>query len=192
MDIQNLTIKMHAFVRSKGWYEPGSPRPQTPRNLAISLSLDGSTPEAHDGLRGVPGTFEATLEAAARSLRRHGLRDVVFLGDQFRDALRATGVRDVVAPEMWLREPTDPRRLNGSGLLVVPVRLLVPGGLFPNDGRPAVYQATRAVMRLPGPGLRLPLPRPGTVAALLEGRRPVAGDRWVRAWRPVWEAPWAR
>ena len=35
------------------------------------------------------------------------------------DALRATPVRDVLAAEMWLREPTDPRRLNGSGLLVV-------------------------------------------------------------------------
>jgi 23S rRNA (adenine2030-N6)-methyltransferase len=37
----------------------------------------------------------------------------------FHDAIRASGVRDVVAAEMWLREPTDPRRLNGSGLLVV-------------------------------------------------------------------------
>ena len=37
----------------------------------------------------------------------------------FHDALRATGVRDMVAAELWLREPTDPRRLNGSGLLVV-------------------------------------------------------------------------
>jgi 23S rRNA (adenine2030-N6)-methyltransferase len=37
----------------------------------------------------------------------------------FHDALRAAGVRDMVAAEMWLREPTDPRRLNGSGLLVV-------------------------------------------------------------------------
>ena len=37
----------------------------------------------------------------------------------FHDALRATGVRDAIAAEMWLREPTDPRRLNGSGLLVV-------------------------------------------------------------------------
>jgi creatinine amidohydrolase len=27
------------------------------------------------------GVFEATLEAAARSLRRHGVRDIVFLGD---------------------------------------------------------------------------------------------------------------
>ncbi len=42
MDIQVLTIKMHEFVRSKGWYEPDSPRPQTPRNLAISLSLEAN------------------------------------------------------------------------------------------------------------------------------------------------------
>ena len=33
---------MHAFVRSKGWYEATSPRPQTPRNLAISLSLEAN------------------------------------------------------------------------------------------------------------------------------------------------------
>jgi radical SAM protein len=30
----------------------------------MSLSLDGSTPERHDGFRGVPGTFAKTLEAA--------------------------------------------------------------------------------------------------------------------------------
>ncbi|MBN2257129.1 MAG: nucleotide pyrophosphohydrolase [Anaerolineaceae bacterium] len=33
---------MDAFVRSKGWYEINSPRPQTPRNLAISLSLEAA------------------------------------------------------------------------------------------------------------------------------------------------------
>ena len=33
---------MHAFVHSKGWYEPDSKRPQTPRNLAISLSLEAN------------------------------------------------------------------------------------------------------------------------------------------------------
>ncbi|MBK9179781.1 MAG: TIGR04053 family radical SAM/SPASM domain-containing protein [Acidimicrobiales bacterium] len=32
---------------------------------AVSLSLDGATAATHDGLRGVPGVFEATLEAAA-------------------------------------------------------------------------------------------------------------------------------
>jgi NTP pyrophosphatase (non-canonical NTP hydrolase) len=40
MDIQELTEAMHHFVRAKGWYEPQSPRPQTMRNLAISLCLE--------------------------------------------------------------------------------------------------------------------------------------------------------
>lgn len=34
---------------------------------AISLSLDGSTSALHDGVRGVPGTFEATLDALDRA-----------------------------------------------------------------------------------------------------------------------------
>ena len=42
MDIRELTTRMHDFVRSKGWYEPESKRPQTPRNLAISLSLEAN------------------------------------------------------------------------------------------------------------------------------------------------------
>jgi MoaA/NifB/PqqE/SkfB family radical SAM enzyme len=31
---------------------------------AISLSIDGSTPELHDAFRGIPGTYDRTLEAA--------------------------------------------------------------------------------------------------------------------------------
>jgi NTP pyrophosphatase (non-canonical NTP hydrolase) len=42
MDIKELTEAIHNFVRSKGWYEPDSKRPQTPRNLAISLSLEAN------------------------------------------------------------------------------------------------------------------------------------------------------
>ena len=34
------------------------------------------------------------------------------------EAVRLGGVRDVVAAELWLRDPTDPARLNGNGLLV--------------------------------------------------------------------------
>jgi 23S rRNA (adenine2030-N6)-methyltransferase len=37
----------------------------------------------------------------------------------FFEALRLTPVRDVVAAEFWRREPVDPGRLNGCGLLVV-------------------------------------------------------------------------
>jgi AdoMet-dependent heme synthase len=39
---------------------------------AISLSLDGSTAERHDFIRGIAGTFERTLEAA-RAARTHDL-----------------------------------------------------------------------------------------------------------------------
>ena len=42
MDIQQLTTEMNRFVTSKGWYEPGSPRPQTPKNLAVSLSIEAA------------------------------------------------------------------------------------------------------------------------------------------------------
>ena len=40
MDIRELTSAMHDFVRAQGWYEPDSQRPQTARNLAISLNLE--------------------------------------------------------------------------------------------------------------------------------------------------------
>ncbi len=33
--------------------------------------------------------------------------------------MRESGVRDVLAAELWLREPTDPQRLNGCGLAIV-------------------------------------------------------------------------
>ncbi len=42
MDLKQLTEEMHRFVRSKGWYAEDSPRPQTPRNLAISLALEAA------------------------------------------------------------------------------------------------------------------------------------------------------
>jgi len=42
MDLKELTQRMHEFVRAKGWYESASPRPQTLRNLAISLSLEAA------------------------------------------------------------------------------------------------------------------------------------------------------
>lgn len=42
MDIQQLTQAMHRFVAAKGWYEAGSLRSQTPRNIATSLVLEAS------------------------------------------------------------------------------------------------------------------------------------------------------
>jgi 23S rRNA (adenine2030-N6)-methyltransferase len=37
----------------------------------------------------------------------------------FQVRLAASGIRDVIAAELCLREPTDPERLNGCGLVIV-------------------------------------------------------------------------
>lgn len=42
MDIRELTQAMQDFVLAKGWYAADSPRPQTPRNLAASLTLEAA------------------------------------------------------------------------------------------------------------------------------------------------------
>ena len=42
MDIKALTARMHELVESKGWYAADSKRPQTPRNLSISLALEAA------------------------------------------------------------------------------------------------------------------------------------------------------
>lgn len=74
---------------------------------------------------------------------------------------------------------------------LIPVRLLVPGGLFPPSGR-GVFQrvSTSRTRHRPGPGAIVLPPAPRrAVAALLEGRQP-APSRWLRAWGPIWEGTW--
>jgi len=41
-DIKQLTDDMHQFVTAKGWYATDSKRPQTAKNIAISLVLEAS------------------------------------------------------------------------------------------------------------------------------------------------------
>jgi len=47
MNINELTKAMHDFVQNQGWYKPDSPRPQTPKNLAISLSIEAAEVMEH-------------------------------------------------------------------------------------------------------------------------------------------------
>ena len=42
MDIKQLSQAMDEFVQAKGWYVEGSGRPQTPRNIAVSLNLEAA------------------------------------------------------------------------------------------------------------------------------------------------------
>jgi NTP pyrophosphatase (non-canonical NTP hydrolase) len=42
MDITELTQLMDDFVRAKGWYDAGTPHPQTPRNLSASICIEAA------------------------------------------------------------------------------------------------------------------------------------------------------
>jgi NTP pyrophosphatase (non-canonical NTP hydrolase) len=54
LTIKDLTERMHELVKSKGWYAKDSKRPQTPRNLAISLSLEAAEILEHFQFREEP------------------------------------------------------------------------------------------------------------------------------------------
>ena len=47
VDLETLTQAMHDFVASKGWYADHSSKPQTPKNLAVSLALEASEVLGH-------------------------------------------------------------------------------------------------------------------------------------------------
>lgn len=115
---------------------------------------------------------------------------VAVLGNGGVSTEEAAEVVDALAagwPRVVLRAPPWPGRPARRG--VVPIRALLPGDLRSSPDEPVVWQRGGWGVRPPGPGPVLPRPRSASVAALLEGRFP-APDRWVRAWREVWDAPW--
>ena len=73
-----------------------------------------------------PNEFDRVLAALNEGARRfgHGVYAAWYPVKHrspvtaFHDAVRGAGLRNVIACELWLREPTDPGRLNGCGLLV--------------------------------------------------------------------------
>jgi len=42
MELRELSDEMERFVSEKGWYDSNTPKPQTGRNLAISLSIEAA------------------------------------------------------------------------------------------------------------------------------------------------------
>ena len=67
MELKELEARMHAFVASKGWYAPNSPKAQTPRNLAASLAIEAAEVLEH---------FQWREEAADREDLAGELADV--------------------------------------------------------------------------------------------------------------------
>jgi len=65
VNIAELTQHMHHFVRSMGWYETDSKRPQTLRNLAISLNLEASEVLEHFQWHEMPAHSEELADELA-------------------------------------------------------------------------------------------------------------------------------
>ncbi len=80
MDIAELTGEMHRFVSSQGWYEPDSKRPQTLRNLAISLNLEASEVLEHfqwkDGVTDRQALAEELADVALYLLQIASLAEI--------------------------------------------------------------------------------------------------------------------
>jgi len=57
MNIDDLTRAMHDFVQDQDWYQPDSPRPQTSKNLAISLSIEAAEVLEHVQWTEKPGNL---------------------------------------------------------------------------------------------------------------------------------------
>lgn len=65
MDIQELTDKMDALVEAKGWYAPGSAKPQSVRSLAISLAIEAAEVLEQVQWREAPARKEALADELA-------------------------------------------------------------------------------------------------------------------------------
>lgn len=76
------------------------------------------------------------------------------------------------------------------GLATVPVVPLYPGRLLAQEASNCVWQPVVAGVTPPSPGPVLPRIRPSVLKRLLDGTLP-RRSRWVRAWTPIWEMPWA-
>jgi 23S rRNA (adenine2030-N6)-methyltransferase len=105
-----------AVHRRDGWEALRALTPFPERRGLVLMDPPFERPDEFErlsaGLASVARRFRGAVQAAWYPIKhRAPVR-------AFHAAVKATGLRDVVAAELWLREPTDPARLNGCGLLV--------------------------------------------------------------------------
>ncbi len=106
-----------AVHRRDGWEALGALLPPPERRGLILIDPPYEQPEEFDrlvaGLRTAHVRFRTGVFAAWYPIKhRHPVR-------RFHTALQETGIRDIIAAELCLREPLDPARLNGCGMLVI-------------------------------------------------------------------------
>jgi 23S rRNA (adenine2030-N6)-methyltransferase len=106
-----------AVHRRDGWEALGALLPPAERRGLVLIDppyeAPGELDRLADGLRAGWARFRQGTFAAWYPIKHRTPVRAFFA------AIDARGLRDVVAVELWLREPLDPTRLNGCGLLVV-------------------------------------------------------------------------
>ena len=65
MELKEITNLMTSFVTKKGWYSKDSSKPQTPRNIAMSLSIECGEVLEHFQWTEQPKNMEALSEELA-------------------------------------------------------------------------------------------------------------------------------
>lgn len=108
---------MVAVHRRDAWEALGALLPPREKRALILIDPPYEQPDEFDrlaeGLRLAHARFPTGVCAAWYPIKhRAPVR-------AFHAAMRESGVRDIIAAEMFVREPLDPTRLNGSGLLVI-------------------------------------------------------------------------
>jgi 23S rRNA (adenine2030-N6)-methyltransferase len=132
-----------------GWEALGALLPPAAKRGLVLIDPPYEQPGEHDrviaALRTVAARFPAGVVAAWYPIKHRAPVRALH------ESIRLGGIRDVVAAELWLREPTDPTRLNGCGLLV-----RQPPWLWDQDW-PALLDALLARLgtREPGEGTAL-------------------------------------
>jgi len=105
-----------AVHRRDAWEAIGALTPFPERRGLVLMDppfeAEGEFARLADAMAALSRRFRGAVQAAWYPIK-HRAPARAFL-----DALAASGTRDVIACELWLREPTDPARLNGCGLAV--------------------------------------------------------------------------
>jgi 23S rRNA (adenine2030-N6)-methyltransferase len=106
-----------AIHHRDGWEALGALLPPKHRRGLVLIDPPYEAPDEIErlthGLRTAHARFRAGVLAAWYPIKhRTPIRDL-------HTALKASGLRDIIAAELLLRAPTDPTRLNGCGVLVI-------------------------------------------------------------------------
>ena len=102
MHLDELTRAMLKFVDSKGWRDDDSPKPQSPRSLAISLALEAAEVLEHfqwGETAHQPDDLADELADVMLYLLQLAHISGVDLGEAVLDKLRKNEARDWTAPD---------------------------------------------------------------------------------------------